>query len=267
MNLFAVGIIIFLCLCVAWGYFRGMAKLLYKLLAFVLALVLAHLLMPFVADALTEHTQLDENVKKTVEDQIRLTVEQKVRARAAEELSNMQLPEGVTEVPESMVQQYLDEAMSKELDRNGQIEVLKSLNIPDFAKTALIENNNDAVKEQIGAERFYEYVSAYAAKSVVNAVAYVLTWVITLIVIWLLFFIIITVAKLPVIRSVDKFGGMAVGFAFGVLLVWVLLACATLMGGEGFMEFVNAQVEDSAFLTALNSHNPFVGLVLKLVQI
>ena len=261
MNLFACGILIFLALFVAWGYWRGMAKLLYKLLAFIIALVLAHALMPVVANLLAEHTQIDEKVKTTVENRIRLTVEQKVRSQVSAELAGNELI-GEGEAASELVKQQIDEALAAEPDRNTQIEVLKSLQLPDFVRTALIENNNDAVKAEMGVDRFYDYVSSYAAKTAVNAVAYVLTWVITLIVMWVLFFAIVTLAKLPVIRTVDKFGGMVAGLAFGVLIVWALFAAAGLSDGNGFAGFVSAQIEDSAFLTALNSHNPFVGLVL-----
>ena len=243
-----------------------MAKMLYKVAAFVLALVLAHFLMPVVAGAITEHTQLDDRIRARVESEIKRTVEEKVRERVNAELSSYP-QELADQMKDQAIREYTDRAMSEELDRNTQIEVLKSLKLPEFARTALIENNNDGAKAKMGVEHFYEYVSAYAAKTAVNAVAYVATWLITCIALWVLFFLIIVAVKLPVIHTVDKFGGMVAGAAMGVLVVWALLAVASLLPDRGFLEFVNAEVEGSAFLSALNQYNPFVALTLGFTRI
>ncbi len=258
MNLLTILAILIVVCGVAWGYFRGLAKLLYKLLAFVLALVLAHFLMPVVANLIIGHTQIDEKVETAVETKIRMTVEQRVRAQMADQLKDL---------PTDQVEALIQEALNMDPDRNAQIEVLQSLQIPEFAKTALIENNYKEAKEEMGVDNFYAYVSTYVSRAVVNAIAYVVTWAAVLLVLWILFFVITLAVKLPIIHSIDKFGGMVVGFVNAVIIVWLILAVAQISTGNGFADFMNSQVEESVILKVLNSYNPFVGLASRLTQI
>ncbi len=252
MNFLTVLIIILFGLGILWGYFRGMFKMLYKVVAFLLAIAISHFLAPVVSDFIVNNTTMDDYIKSKIESRIRFEAEQQIRAKLAESLSGMSIP-----VDDAMV----NEALGQELTRNEQIEMLRSLRVPEFAKNALIEHNYDASKASMGVTNFYDYIATYVTRMVVNAIAFAITWILSGILLILILYIITLLTKLPVISGVDHFGGMVLGFVSALLVVWLLLAIAGVMAGDGFADTINASVKDSPFLSALNKHNLFMSLI------
>ncbi len=252
MNTVTIVSIIFIGLAAAWGYMRGMAKLLYKLVAFFLAILLAHFIAPSVSNALKNHTTLETRIKQTVEERVRFYVEDRLRA----ELVNR-----AQELGEAFDEAALEEALGKDFDRNTQIDIIKNLNIPEFIRTSLIENNNKFSMESMGVSGFYDYVSGYVAGFCVNAIAYITTWLVAMILSAVLLYIVVLLVKFPVIRTVDKFGGMVAGIVVGMLLLWLFFCVSELMSGDPFFDRINAQVAGSKALSTFHTANIFTYII------
>ena len=243
------------------GYIRGFAKIIIKLAAFLLAIILSNLLAPLVGDLIMENTSVDDYIKQQVNVRLEAESERLVREQLDEQLKAYGM-EATTE----MVKEVADQAKSN-LSRSDEIEALKSLNIPEFAKTALIEHNNDDMKKEMGVENFYDYVSSYVARVCVNAIAYAITWVMVGLVLLLIFYIISLSVKLPIVRTVDKFGGMALGAVAAVFILWAVYAVAEVMSGAPLADSINKEIADSSILSTFNSVNVFTNILRNMTSI
>ena len=242
-------------LLVFLGYIRGFAKIVLKLAAFLLAILLSNLLAPLVGDLIVERTEVDDYIKQQVHTRLEAEAERTIRSQLDEQLKGY----GV-EVTTEMVKEVSDQVKDN-LSRSDEIEALKSLNIPEFAKTALIEHNNDDMRKQMGVDNFYDYVSSYVARVCVNAIAYAITWVMVGLILTLIFYIISLSVKLPVIRTVDKFGGMVLGAVAAVFILWAFYAVAEVMSGAPMADSINKEIADSSILSAFNSVNVFTNII------
>ena len=248
-------------LLVFLGYIRGFAKIILKLAAFLLAILLANLLAPMVGDFIVDNTEVDDYIKQQVSTRLEAEAERTIRAQLDEQFKGY----GV-EVTTEMVKEVADQAKDN-LSRSDEIELLTQLNIPEFAKTALIENNNDMMKKQMGVDNFYDYVASYVARVCVNAIAYGITWLMVGLVLALIFFIISLTVKLPVISTVDKFGGMVLGAIAAVVVLWAFYAIAEVLSGAPLADSINKEIADSSILSTFNSVNIFTSILGKMTSI
>ncbi len=243
------------------GYIRGFAKIILKLAAFLLAILLSNLLAPLVGDLIVENTQVDDYIKQQVYTRLEAEAERTIKQQLDEQFKGY----GV-DVTTEMVKEVSDQVKNN-LSRSEEIEALRALNIPEFAKTALIEHNNDEMKKEMGVDNFYDYVSSYVARVCVNAIAYGITWVMVGLILLLIFYIISLSVKLPVIRTVDKFGGMVLGAVAAVFTLWAVYAVAEVMSGAPLADSINKEIAESSVLSAFNSVNVFTSIIGNMTSI
>ena len=71
------------------------------------------------------------------------------------------------------------------------------------------------------------------------------------------------IAKLPVIRQVNKITGACAGFIIGLVVIWLAFAVITVFGSSSLAKEVFAAVNDNAFLTFIYDKN----IIMKYVRI
>ena len=108
VDLIIVGII---ALCAILGYFRGLTKSLLKIVSFVLALVIAFVLFKPISLLIINHTQIDDNIQKAIEEKMVGFVDQTSGNVEEAMRENSSMPEVMTK--------YIQEAVAenKEIGR------------------------------------------------------------------------------------------------------------------------------------------------------
>ena len=199
VDLIIVGII---ALCAILGYFRGLTKSLLKIVSFVLALVIAFVLFKPISLLIINHTQIDDNIQKAIEEKMVGFVDQTSGNVEEAMRENSSIPEVMTK--------YIQEAVA---ENKG--------------------NTEEAAKQ--------------AAKSVadiiINAGTWILVFILARVILIFAKSILELIVKLPVIKQMDKIGGVFYGILEGLVIIYVAFA---------ILSFVSPMFDSAEVLSAVN---------------
>ena len=153
-----------------------------------------------------------------------------------------------------------EEKMLKEAkidDTKLDITAIEKLNLPSQIEEKLID----------GAEKVTSGFNDYLVSSISNFILKALTFFILFIVIYIILSIVIKifdfVSKLPLINTVNKAGGLAVGAAQGLIIVWIGCLVITAFGDKAWAQEAFRQINDNKLLTFIYENNPIIFLVTK----
>lgn len=99
----------------------------------------------------------------------------------------------------------------KALDKEEQTQIMEKMELPDILKTSLMENNTAETYRYLAVSTFAEYIADSLAVMIVNGISFLLSFIISAIVIRLLSYILNVLTNLPVIKGVNKIAGGVVG--------------------------------------------------------
>ena len=113
---------------------------------------------------------------------------------------------------------------------------IERLNLPQSVKDVLLENNNSEIYKILGVDQFAEYVS--------------------MVVRWL-----DLIARLPILYGLNHIAGALLGFAQGLVLLWVAGFVLSLFSATPVGKMLEEQVYASTWLTFLYRYN-LINLIL-----
>ncbi len=246
MNVLTIAVLIVFVVFIGMGFARGLVKSVFKIILTTLSILLAYLLSPIISGVIIEHTDIDNAIRNKIYTAIEDKIEDKIREELGETTGQM---DGVVE--NQLVEQYLED----EPNRNSQIEFIQDMEIPEFLKTALIDNNHIEMKEEIGVTSFYDYVSTYLSRMIVNAIGFMLTFIVLMLVFHITLLLMNMVMKLPGLNMVNRMGGALLGFVEALLLVWICFVlidfCVGTKAGASLLE----QINESKILSVVYDNN------------
>ena len=103
------------------------------------------------------------------------------------------------------------------------------MTLPGFVKSSIEENNTSEVYQYLAVNTFTEYVSEYLAQSVVNGIAFVVSFLLATILIRVITYALDLISKLPLINGVNKIAGAVLGIVKAVLFVWIAFLILTIL--------------------------------------
>lgn len=124
-----------------------------------------------------------------------------------------------------------------------QTRIIEQMQLPDFIKDALLENNNPVVYDILHVDRIQDYISGFLANISVNILSVVLLTAITFFVVKLFLKALNLVFRLPVLSFFNRLCGLIIGTLQGVSIVWLICIVLTFF-------YYNPKM--SAFFQALN---------------
>lgn len=257
MNILTIVIAVLFLVFIVVGFWRGFVKSVFKILLTGLSLLLAYLLSPIISNILINNTTIDN----TIRNKIYVSIEEAVEEKIKEEIS-----ESLGEVEDSMTEKLVDEVLEVEPNRNQQIDFIQNMELPEFLKKALIDNNHTEMKQEIGVSNFYDYISTYLSRMIINAIAFFLTFIILNILFTLTLFLMNMVVKLPGLNMVNRLGGAVFGFAEALLIVWLIFVLIDMIVGTKLGGELMAQINQSKMLTLINDKNLIAQLVENLIK-
>lgn len=181
------------------GYKRGLIKTVLSFGGIILALLLSNLVYGRVSSFL----QNDGNTAETLRQKITASVEEK-----------------------------LDSHVNSKAE---QVLAIEKLPLPEEIQKILIDNNNQEAYAQMQVSKFSDYISGMLTCVVLSGIAYLITFII----LWIFFTVLMAMANIltdfPIVGWIDSLGGLALGFAKGLFMVWVMYifitACSTTQWG------------------------------------
>jgi len=261
--LLIIFIVIFL-IGVTIGALRGFLKMVVSLIAIVLTVLLMIFLTPVIGRIIHEHTPLGTQVEEraleifmpelTYEDMARFedilvgTALEGLSREQWEQVSELEMQRaGITE--ELILQQM------GELPREAQMTILEQAPIPEFIRNELIENNNAVIYNILGVNTFPEYIASMLARMTIYTVAFLISFVLAILVVLALMAAVEIIGELPVAGVLNRIGGAIIGGGSTIIVIWLIFLVISLMYTSSVGLALYEHIERSELLTLLYERN------------
>lgn len=211
----------------------GFIKTIFSIFSIIIAIVVSSALSPYVSKALRTNEKFYNYINERVEDVINLKVEDKDTATVSE-----------------------------------QADAINKLSLPESIKKNLLENkNNSEVYKALRVDTFKEYVNGYITTIVINAIAFIITYLIVTILLFVLCIALNIISKLPIINGLNKTAGLLVGLFEGLLVIWMLCIVLTAFSSTESAQKLFELIKESQFLSCLYDNNLLMRLITNMAKV
>jgi len=222
MNFVLIAVIAILAIGAVIGWKRGFVDMLFGAVSMILALVLAVIIAPKLGAAIQENENIMGKLTVKVSEVLNLD-ELAVEIPDAERLvDNLNLPNAIKE-------------------KITSAEFMEKIELDTLAEDA--------------SSKMADAVAVFLAKTIITAVCFVVVFVVALILLYLLNKVLDVFAKLPLLKQANQLVGLALGVCQSVLVIWVLFAVITMIGGSEFGQTMLGYISDSKLLDFLYKNN------------
>jgi len=215
-------------LCIAIGAWRGFVRTILGFVNFILAIFLTNMLYPHMGRFLRSIDGFFDALTATIRQTMGLDAFIYAETRAAE------------------------------------TEIINALPLPAFFRDTLIENNNSIIHAAIGATGFVDYIAGFLAGIVINIISMVIVFIIVITGLFLLTKILNILTKLPIINTLNKLLGAAIGAIWGLLLTWLVLGVVVIYFSANSAIDIAEILEASVIAGPLNERNFALNFILRL---
>lgn len=210
------------------GLRRGFIRKVVSALSLVITLVLVTFVTPHITNFIHEHTALHENLQE--------------------------------KCSEIFVSDQYDEDV-----KTDQVQIIEHMELPENIKEMLLENNNTEAYHVLEVSGFHEYVGAYLAGLIINALAYLISFVVVWAAIRAILLAMDVVTKLPILHGINRLAGGALGVVYGVVLVWIAFLLVTILCNGNLGKQFFALINENQFLMFLYNQNIIMKIVFGLM--
>jgi uncharacterized membrane protein required for colicin V production len=112
---------------------------------------------------------------------------------------------------------------------NQAAELIDGLPLPAALKELLLNNNTPDMYELLNVRTVEEYIGGFFAHMAVNIISMLLLFVLVWMLLRMVGGVLNVIGRLPVIRTFNRIGGLAAGFALGIVVVWLGLTVMSLL--------------------------------------
>jgi len=167
----------------------------------------------------------------------------------------------------SKVEQML-QFNDSEYKESEQDSFIDELHLPKSIKESLKKNNNEQVYKdmELGRDNFKGYVISYITGLIINAIAFIVTFVAILILLWVICIALDIISKLPLLNQINKLAGLAAGLVHGLVIVWILFILLTVFGSSKFGQDAMQMIEENAVLSILYDNNILLRFITNIAK-
>ena len=231
MQLTAAGIValVILLICIVFGWWRGFVKEVISLLFLIFVFVLAGVISPRVETFVRDNTGAYNWVHTR-----------------CEELVDSVVPD--------------EETLTAVGSR--QEELIRELRLPDFLKNELVRKNTEETYRSLDVTGFADYISTYLTRKFFGGIVYLASLVLAGVLLGIAAAVLKAMARLPGIRVADRLLGAAVGFAKGLILIWLVMFVLTLLYRTQTGSTILDNIYADRLLNVLYENNPLTKMFL-----
>jgi uncharacterized membrane protein required for colicin V production len=223
MNWLLIAVVGILAINTLIGLKTGFIRMVFSLCSLVLALILTVWISPLVNDFMRGNEKFYNGISDKVEKMLPLEKETK--------------------------------------QVNDQVSYIEGLKLPQSIKDTLIVNNNSDVYKALSITNFREYLSNYITGIIINALSFIATFLVLLILLWALCLTLDIVSKLPLINQVNKTAGLLAGLIHGLIVVWLFFILITVFGSTELGQKALQMIGDNEFLSLIYNNNFLLGFI------
>lgn len=206
MNWLLIIVILVLAGNIVWGFSKGFLRVIYSMLAWIAILVFVTWATPYVANVLTEKTNIDNRIETNLDEKLHELVIGDTNGQKEDREPDTQNP-----------------GQGKKNYRDLQMK------LPDAVTNKLFDTNKiaDQILEGSGA---YDVVAGRTTDLVMRVISFVLVLLIAVISFHLLSVVLKVVEKLPLIGGINRLLGLFAGLVKGILIIWLAFAIIAMAG-------------------------------------
>ena len=164
--------------------------------------------------------------------------------------TNEKFYNGIASKIEKMLPFGEDEIAQKE-----QAKAIEELKVPKSIKKGLLENNTAQHYKEMAINSFKQYVSNYLAGVIINSLAFIMTFVLILILLWVIFMALDLISKLPLLNQVNKTAGLLAGLLHGLIVVWLFFILLNVFASTQFGQSLLKLVGENEILSIIYNNN------------
>lgn len=156
----------------------------------------------------------------------------------------------------------------EEYKRSEQNSIIEKLHLPKAIKKSLKENNKKQVYEdmELGTDNFKGYVSSYLTGVIINAISFVITFAVILILLWVISIALDIISKLPFLHQINKLAGLVAGLVHGLVIIWILFIILTMFGSTNFGQETMQMIEENEVLSILYDNNILLQFITNIAK-
>lgn len=211
------------------GFKAGFIKTVFSLCSMIVAVVLTLWINPYVNNFMRGNDKIYQGIQEKVEKILPLT--------------------------------------EKELTTSDQVSEIEGLSLPQSIKDSLIENNNAEVYKALAINNFKDYVSNYLTGMIINAMSFIITFVVILIILWIICFALNIVSKLPILNGINKTAGLVAGLLHGLVVVWLFFILVTVFSSSELGQKAMNMIGDSQVLSFIYNNNLILRFITSITKI
>lgn len=217
-------VIVFLLGSALYGYRKGLLRMLVSIAASIATILVSIVILPYVNDIVRENTEIYPAVEERLEKQL-----------------------------ETYTNEYLET-----MEDAQQGNFIESLNLPKGIQKMVLKNNTAEYYKEQGISNFAQYLSKVLAGVVIRTGIFLITYI----VVFILFRVICILAKildhLPLIKEANHLSGMILCLAEALIVIWLVCLAATALSATGIGQGMNGLIQSSRVLRILYRYNPFM---------
>ncbi len=155
----------------------------------------------------------------------------------------------------------IEESVSGLVADSGVVdqETISNLNLPEQIEEILIEGAKEATNG------FNEYIVSTVSDLILKAITFFVLIIVIYIIVRIVIFMLDFISKLPIINGINKTGGLAVGIAQGLLIVWIGCLVVTAFSDKAWAQEVFVQINANPLLTFIYNNNLIIFLITKFI--
>lgn len=260
MNLLTIIVIIIFAIFLLRGYRKGFIKSLASMASIIVSLVLVHFATPYVTDFLKTQTPVYDYILKKCQNTFDMTDSTDTNdasARSEKDADGQAAQQGGAPSPTGTASGNIGTAL--------QEQVIENLPIPAALKTLLKENNTPQRYTELAVKTFSEYVPGYMANLILSILSFVATWLLVISFMWLAVMMLDVISGLPVIHGINQILGLVLGFAQGLVVVWIGFLIITVFSNTDAGRQLMAMIAESPVLETLYDSNILLNLLTDLL--
>ena len=223
MNWVLIVVLLIFAYCLIRGYQKGLLRILYSMVSWILIFVIVSCATPYINDFIRNHTTLYMTIAQRCEEKLQQTAHNELETTAEEQ-------------------------------QTQQLESL-GINLPTPLLENMLQKTTDAADNILQESGIYTQVAIGLADFAVKGLSSLLAWILAGLVVSILSHLLGIVSKIPIIKGVNRYMGVAAGGCYALLLVWTIFYVTALCGGSEFGAGMIAYIYENPLLILLYENN------------
>lgn len=240
MNWVLIAVLLVLVISAIVGYSKGMLRIAYSMIAWMLVLAFVSWATPHINRYLLENTLIYEKIESRCEETIRLSADEQM-AQAGQEKSD---------------------ELTAQIGADKGLENL-GISVPESVVEGILEKTSGAAGELLEESGVYAAVAEGLADFVLEGISFIMALAAAWVLVHIISQLLGVVSHIPIIKGVNRTLGLFVGALYGLLLVWLIFYVVALSSTGETGQIIVSYIYADPFLTFLYENNLVLTLILK----